>query len=92
MKAIFNNQTIAKSDNTKHVEGYDYFPRESVIMNYLEVSEKTYECPIKGHADYFHVLVNGARAENVAWSYTKPSSAGEHIRDYIAFQSPVEII
>ena len=39
MKAIFNNQTIAESDNTIVIEGYHYFPLESINQEYLKPSD-----------------------------------------------------
>ena len=36
MKAIFNNQIIAESDNTIVIEGNHYFPPESVNKEFIK--------------------------------------------------------
>ena len=41
MKAIWHGQVIAESDRTLEVDGYRYFPRESVRMDLLHVAPKT---------------------------------------------------
>ena len=41
MKAIWNNQMIAESNNTIVVEGNHYFPMTDIQQAYFEKSEKT---------------------------------------------------
>src|SRR5262245_58542730 len=41
MKAIWHGQVIAESDRTLEIDGYRYFPRESVRMDLLHVTPKT---------------------------------------------------
>jgi hypothetical protein len=36
MKAIFNNQIIAESDQTISFEGNTYFPKDSIIKKYFK--------------------------------------------------------
>ena len=43
MKAIWRGQVIAESDRTLEVDGYRYFPRESVRMQMLRASPVTEE-------------------------------------------------
>ena len=38
MKAIFNNQIIAESDQTISFEGNTYFPKDSIIKKYFKKS------------------------------------------------------
>ena len=41
MKAIWRGQLIATSDRTLEVDGYRYFPRESVRMDLLRAAPVT---------------------------------------------------
>ena len=52
MKAIWNNEIIASSDNTVVVEGNHYFPPASLTMQYFNPSDKHTVCPCKGTASY----------------------------------------
>ena len=48
MKAIWRGQVLAESDKTLAVDGYTYFPRESVRMDLLKQVPKSasdLECP-----------------------------------------------
>ncbi|HAZ25703.1 MAG TPA: hypothetical protein DCY95_14830, partial [Algoriphagus sp.] len=59
MKAIWNNQVIAESDQTVVIEGNHYFPRESVKKEFLKDSDTHSTCPWKGQASYYSILVDG---------------------------------
>ncbi len=52
MKAIWNDEVIAESNETVVVEGNHYFPAGSVTEEYLQPSDTTYECSWKGTANY----------------------------------------
>lgn len=41
MKAIWRSQVIAESDRTLEVDGYRYFPRDSVRMELLHAAPMT---------------------------------------------------
>ena len=92
MKAIYNEQVIAESDNTVVIEGNHYFPRNSVKENFLVMSDTHTTCPWKGVAYYYHVVVNGEKAEDAAWYYPHPKTLAESIKDYIAFWHGVEVM
>ena len=49
-----------------------YVPRAAVRMDLLVASPTTWYCPYKGTASYWTAVVNGIRAEDVAWSYDDP--------------------
>ena len=84
MKATFSGQVIATSDDTIIIEGNHYFPADSVQMEYLSGNGDTYECPWKGHADYFDVTVGDATARGAAWSYPAPKPAASEIAGHFA--------
>lgn len=97
MKAVWENQTIAESDETVVIEGNHYFPPDSVKREYLEDSDHTSICPWKGNASYYHVVVDGKRNENAAWYYSVPKKGsvervGHDFTNYVAFWNEVKIL
>ena len=92
MKAIYNDQVIAESDNTVIVEGNHYFPVESVKKDFLTSSNTHTTCPWKGVASYYNVEANGKTATDGAWYYPNPSPLAEGIKGHIAFWNGVEVI
>ncbi len=91
MKAIWNDRTVAQSNDTKVVEGNHYFPPGSVNKKYLEESETETYCAWKGKAKYYHLVDEDRRSEDVAWYYPEPSDEASHIKDHIAFYDDVKI-
>jgi uncharacterized protein (DUF427 family) len=91
MKAIWNGQTLAESDNTKVVEGNQYFPKDSVNLEHFKKTDKTTHCPWKGDASYYTVEVDGDENKNAAWYYPEPLEKATHIKDHVAFWKGVEV-
>ncbi len=92
MKAIWNDQVIAQSDNTKIVEGNHYFPRNSIRGEYFKLSDTHTSCPWKGEASYYTLEVDGKQNKDAAWYYPEPFEAAQHIKDYVAFWKGVEVV
>ena len=92
MKAKWNDQILAESDATVVVEGNHYFPSESLNRHFLEPSDHTSNCPWKGIASYYHVVVDGQRNEDAAWCYPEPKEEASNIRDSVAFWKGVEVV
>ncbi|MCZ6586193.1 MAG: DUF427 domain-containing protein [Gammaproteobacteria bacterium] len=92
MKAIWNNEVIAESNDTVVVEGNHYFPASSVIDDFLKPSDTTYECPWKGTANYYTLSVAGAENPDAAWSYANPKDAAQEIAGHVAFGNGVQIV
>ncbi|MBO9151528.1 DUF427 domain-containing protein [Chitinophaga sp. GCM10012297] len=92
MKAIYNEQVIAESDNTVVIEGNHYFPADSVKKEFLTASGTHTTCPWKGVASYYNVTVNGEMAADAAWYYPNPSPLAEGIKGRIAFWNGVAVI
>lgn len=90
-KAIWNNQVIANSNQTKIVEGNHYFPKESVDMKLLHETSLHTTCPWKGVASYYTVIIGNEKNENAAWFYPAPKEAASEIKDHIAFWKGVKI-
>ncbi|MDX1403933.1 MAG: DUF427 domain-containing protein [Woeseiaceae bacterium] len=91
MKATWNGQTIAESDDTVVVEGNHYFPPDAVKREFLEDSEHHSVCPWKGMAHYYDVVVDGERNANAAWYYPETKEAADNIKCRVAFWHGVEI-
>ena len=90
-KAIWKDTLIAESNNFEKVEGNVYFPNESVKKEYLESSNTEYTCPWKGKAKYYHIVINGQKLDDGAWTYPEPNPAAKTIKGYIAFSPQVKI-
>lgn len=61
-----------------------YFPRDDVSAT-LERSDTTTECPFKGEASYFDVVVGDQRLPDAAWSYEHPYDEHVALASRIAF-------
>ncbi len=93
MKAIFNGQVIAESDETVVVEGNHYFPPSSVNMEFFSApTGHSTHCPWKGDAEYRDVVVGGQTAANAAWFYPQPKDKAAEIKDHVAFYGVVDVI
>lgn len=91
MKAIWNQQVIAESDDAVVVEGNHYFPADSVQREFLQDSTTTTICPWKGTANYYTLMVDGQSNPDAAWYYADPKPAADQIRGRIAFWKGVQI-
>ena len=92
MKAIWNNQVIAESDNIIKVEGNSYFPIESVKKEFLKNSESETVCHWKGIASYYDLNVEGAINHDAAWYYSEPRPLADGIKGRVAFWKGVKIV
>ena len=68
---------------TSHPPAY-YLPYAAFADGALvPVAGSTY-CEFKGHASYFDVVVDGARAGRAAWTYRDPSPGFEALREFVS--------
>ena len=91
MKAIWNNQIIAESNETIVVENNHYFPPESIKAAFFVESDTHTTCPWKGEASYKSINVNGEINKDAAWYYPNPKYAAKDIKGYFAFWKRVKI-
>lgn len=91
MKAIWNNEVIAESDDTVVVDGNHYFPRAALREPCLEPSQTTTVCGWKGTAHYYTLNVAGQRNPDAAWYYPEPKPAAAEIRGRVAFWKGVKV-
>lgn len=85
MKAIWNGTVIAESARTVVLDGYHYFPKSSVKMDYLKSNSFSTTCPAKGQASYWDVVVDGKSVSNAAFAYADPKPGASQVKGYIAF-------
>jgi uncharacterized protein (DUF427 family) len=90
VRVRFQDHVIGSSDRALVLKEADYppvfyIPREDVETGFLSKTAHTTECPYKGQASYYSAFINGALAENVAWSYEAPYPAMEAIAGMLAF-------
>ncbi|MEL7210974.1 MAG: DUF427 domain-containing protein [Actinomycetota bacterium] len=90
--ATLNGTVIARSDETVVVEGNHYFPPDSVDRSVLTEVEHSTQCPWKGTASYYDVVVDGERLANGAWYYAQPKDAAAEIKDHVAFYAPPVLV
>jgi len=91
MKAIWNDQVVAESDDTVVVEGNHYFPADSLRRDYFAPSDQKSSCPWKGEASYYDLNVGGRQNAGAAWYYPSPKPAASEIKGRVAFWRGVEI-
>jgi uncharacterized protein (DUF427 family) len=91
MKAIWNDTTIAESNETIIVEGNHYFPLDAVNNAFLQSSETHTVCGWKGTASYYDVVVNGEVNKDAAWFYPETKDAAKNIEGYVAFWKGVKV-
>ena len=91
-KAVWNDITIAESDDTVVVEGNHYFPRDSVRADVVRESSTTSVCSWKGTASYYSLEHGGEESKDAAWYYPEPKEAAAQIKDRVAFWKDVQVI
>lgn len=90
-RATWGRAVVAQAAATTRVDGYEYFPPESVDWDRLVPSSKTSVCPWKGVATYYDVVDGDQRLQAAAWSYHDPKPAAAHITNHVAFWRGVEV-
>lgn len=91
MKAIWNNQIIAESNETIVIENNHYFPADSIKQEFFIESDTHTTCHWKGVASYKTLEVNGETNKDAAWYYPEPKEMAKGIKGYYAFWKGVKI-
>ena len=91
MKATWNNTVLAESDKTIVVEGNHYFPPESINREHFKDSDSHTNCPWKGEARYYEVVVGAQTNKDAAWYYPEPKEAAKQIKNHVAFWKGVKV-
>ena len=90
VRALYRGHVIADSADVLMLteasyKPVAYFPPSDVDMAFLSRTTRDTYCPYKGHAAYFTVMMDGAIAENAAWTYETPYPAMSEIAGRVAF-------
>ncbi len=91
MKAIWNDQILAESEDTIIVENNHYFPAVSLRSDYFLPSDTRTHCAWKGEAHYYSISVGGKQNKDAAWFYPAPKEAAKQITDHVAFWKGVTV-
>jgi uncharacterized protein (DUF427 family) len=92
MKASVDGHIVAQSGDIVACNGYQYFPRAAVRVDWLEKVEKTEQdlaCP--HGVQFYDVVVDGKRHRRAAWSYEAPRPAMAKTADRFGFWEDVEV-
>lgn len=92
MKAIWNGETIAESNDTIVVEGNHYFPKSDIREGFFTPSDTHTTCAWKGVASYYNIEVNGSVNKDAAWFYPEVAPLAKNIKGYVAFWKGVEVV
>ena len=84
-RAMWGDSVIAEAPATARVDGYEYFPPDTVDRDRLVPTGRTSVCPWKGVATYYNVVDGNRRLEAAAWIYHSPNAAARHIEGHVAF-------
>lgn len=91
MKATWNNQTLAESNDTIVIENNHYFPASTIKKEFFKASSKHTSCPWKGEASYYTIEVDGQKNVDAAWFYPNPKDGAKEIKGYVAFWKGVKV-
>lgn len=90
----FSDAVIASTEKAKVLRepGHDpvfYIPFEDIYFDFLEKTNTTTRCPIKGLATYWRVSAVGESAEDVMWAYETPNPVAADIARHGAFDPEI---
>ena len=82
---------LAESNNCIVVERNQYFPRNSIRVEFFKQSDHKTRYPWKGIEPYDHIAVDGKSNWNATWFYPEPSDAEAHIKGYLSSWKGVQV-
>jgi uncharacterized protein (DUF427 family) len=83
--AVLGETRNALEVNEDGLASVVYFPREDIAMAFLDKTEKTTTCALKGEATHYSTVTKSTTLQDAAWSYEAPLEAAERIKGYLAF-------
>ena len=83
---MLKGRAVAKSDDVTEHDGYYYFKRADVRMEWLEPADQTESDRACPHGVRFYdVVIDGERLERAAWSYEAPLAPLRHVAQRMGF-------
>ena len=93
MKASVEGHVVAESDDIVACNGYQYFPRTTVRMDWLEKVDKTEDDRACPHGvQFYDVVADGKRHKRAAWCYEAPRPEMRQVRDRFGFWQDVKLM
>jgi uncharacterized protein (DUF427 family) len=90
-KAIWNGEILAESKRAKEVNGYTFFPPNSVKKEFLKKSYTKQIDANLGMANFYNIRVGDSINWNGAWYYPDIKNSDLNIAGFIAFSPGIEI-
>ena len=92
MQAMVDGKIVAESNDIVECQGYQYFPRASVRVDWLQRTEKTADDRACPHGvQFYDVVVDGKRHARAAWLYEAPQPKMRPVADRFGFWQDVEV-
>jgi uncharacterized protein (DUF427 family) len=92
MRATVKDHIVAQSNDIVECQGYQYFLRAAVRMDWLEKAEKTESDRACPHGvQFYDVVIDGKRHARAAWSYEAPQPKMQQVADRFGFWEDVEV-
>lgn len=80
---------LASSNKADHavyeIDGHWYFHPDQITMEYLKLTERSWNCPDRGPAYWYDLESPDLQSQNVAWAYAEPRGDAAHVAGYIGF-------
>ena len=92
MKAVWNGEVIAESEDTIVLGGFHYFPPDSIRRQFFRESDTETLNPSRGIATYLTLHVNGKENPDSAWFFSEPTALIRDLKNFIAFWRGVEVM
>ena len=93
MRATVNGNVVAQSNDIVECQGYQYFPRAAVRMDWLQKVDKTESDRACPHGvQFYDVIVEGKRHARAAWSYEAPRPEMSQVGGRFGFWQDVEVV
>ena len=92
MKAVVDGQVVAQSNDIVDCQGYQYFPRSAVRLDWLVKAPKTDDDRACPHGvQFYDVVVDGNRHKRAAWSYESPRPHMAQVDGRFGFWQDVKV-
>lgn len=78
IKVAIDGRTIAETSTSVHLYETSlpvrfYMPLTAIDTSVLRPSKTRTQCPYKGEAEYYNVVIDGKEYKDIVWFYTRPT-------------------
>ena len=75
----------ADGDHLQHTENNYYVHPDLVDMSQFEISDRIYNCPVKGVCLWVDLKTERGWINDICWVYPEPKKAYQHIAGWFGF-------